>query len=352
MDAAGSNRITIALYSQAVRLSAQEEQMATLSRGVQGLAQQQNELMVQLGGFQNQFQQLIGSVQGERATPHAQQPAPVPTLAPAGPGLCLAPPERYSGEPGRCKSFLTECDIQFELFPHHFHDDQVKVAYIMNNLGGRARAWATAEWGRRSRVCSTLHDFQEGLRKTFDPVATDRENARPLSGLQQGRESVCNYAIRFRTLAAESGWNTTALYDVFFKGLANHVRERLLTFDLPTDLDALIALAIRTDNRLAEFQALRGERSATPCYARPHATAAWISPARSEPEQVRAVPSQDTEEPMQMGRARLSSEERQRRMREGQCYYCGEEGNRVDSCPAKSPRSGRPSSITRRLTPV
>ena len=134
--------------------------------------------------------------------------APVPTLAHAGPGLHLAAHERYSGEIGRCKSFLIECDMQFELSPHQFHADRAKVAYIISNLGGRARAWATAKWGRNSRVCSTLQDFQEGLRKTSDPVAADREKARQLCGLRQGKDSVCDYAIRFRTLAAESGWNS------------------------------------------------------------------------------------------------------------------------------------------------
>jgi len=105
--------------------------------------------------------------------------------------------------------------MRFELSPHQFHDNRAKVAYIMSNLGGRARAGATAERGRNSRVCSTLQDFQEGLRKTFDPVAADQEKARQLCGLRQGKNSVCDYAICFRTLAAESGWNTTALYDVF-----------------------------------------------------------------------------------------------------------------------------------------
>ena len=210
-------------------ISAQEEQLTSLSRGVQGIARQHNELMAQIGGYQTQIQQLIGAIQAGGAAPSTQQPAPtqpptpVPTLAPAGPGLRLAPPERYSGELGRSKSFLTECDIQFELSPHLFSDDRAKVGYIFSNLGGRARAWATAEWGRRSRVCSTLQDFQEALRKTFDPVTTEREDARQLSGLRQGRESVCDYAVRFRTLSAERGWNATALYDVFFKGLANHI---------------------------------------------------------------------------------------------------------------------------------
>ena len=314
--------------------------------------------MAQIGGYQTQIQQLIGAIQAGAAAPSTQQsappqpPMPAPTLPPTGSGLRLAPPERYSGEPGRSKSFLIECDIQFELSPHLFSDDRAKVAYILSNLGGRAKAWATAEWGRRSRVCSTLQAFQEALRKTFDPVTTERENARQLSGLRQGRESVCDYAVRFRTLAAESGWNDTALYDVFLKGLANHVRDRLLPLDLPTDLDGLITLAIRTDNRMAEFQVARGDRSATPQDARPQPTAAYDSPLRFGPEQTRSTSSGNTEEPMQMGRARLSAEERQRRMREGRCYYCGEQGHRVAACPVKSPRPDRASSTSRRLTTI
>ena len=38
---------------------------------------------------------------------------------------------------------------------------------------------------------------------------------------------------------------------------------------------------------------------------------------------------------MQLGRARLSPEERRRRQLEGRCYYCGETGHLVASCPTK-----------------
>ena len=41
---------------------------------------------------------------------------------------------------------------------------------------------------------------------------------------------------------------------------------------------------------------------------------------------------------MQLGRARLSQEERQKRRQEGRCFYCGETGNLVSVCPAKRTR--------------
>ena len=134
--------------------------------------------------------------------------------------------------------------MHFELSPHVFPTDRAKIAFMISHLAGRARAWATAEWARESPLSSSHRDFKEALQRTFDPVSTIREKARELSGLRQGQESVCDYAIRFRTLAAESGWNAMALYDVFLKGLAAPVQERLLPIDLPPDLDSLITLAV------------------------------------------------------------------------------------------------------------
>ena len=111
-------------------------------------------------------------------------------------------------------------------------------------------------------MCASFKKFVGALRIVFDLVATDREKARELSRLQQGADSVCDYAIRFRTLATESRWNDTALYDVFLKGLSDPIQDLLVPLDLPPDLDSLISLTIRTDNRLQERkQQLRGSRA-------------------------------------------------------------------------------------------
>ena len=73
--------------------------------------------------------------------------------------------------------------------------------------------------------------------------------------MKQGKNF--DYAIHFRTLAAESGWNNSALYNIFLKGLAPAIQDLLIPLDLPTGLDALIALAIRTDNRRSQLQGQR-----------------------------------------------------------------------------------------------
>lgn len=112
--------------------------------------------------------------------------------------------------------------------------------------------------GRESPLCHSLRGFQDTLQMTFDLVSTDREKAREMSGLMEGGGSVCDYAIRFCTLAAESGWNPTALYVVILKGLSAPIQELLVPVDLLADVDSLIALAIRTDNWIHELHQPQG----------------------------------------------------------------------------------------------
>ncbi|XP_039980330.1 uncharacterized protein LOC120788552 [Xiphias gladius] len=81
--------------------------------------------------------------------------------------------------------------------------------------------------------------------------------------------------------------------------------------DLPKSFEGLVELAIKIDNRMQERERLRGA----------------TGPG--------SAPFSPKEEPMQLGRTRLSQQERQRRQREGLCLYCGEMGHFLAQCPVK-----------------
>ena len=68
---------------------------------------------------------------------------------------------------------------------------------------GRAKAWAMAEWCRGSSICGSLNEFIEALWGAFDSISSDWEKACALSNVKQGMDSVCDYAICFRTLATD-----------------------------------------------------------------------------------------------------------------------------------------------------
>lgn len=252
-------------------------------------------------------------------------PVRTPTVSEAR----MPPPERCSGSPGTCRPFLVQCSLIFGQQPSAFPTEQSRVAYIVSLLTGRARDWATAEWERQSPICATVQLFAAEFRKVFDIVTPGREAARGLFTISQGGRSAVDYSIDFRTLAAESDWNPASLFDAFYNGLSDRIKDELTTRDPPADLDSLVALAVRIDVRLRER---RRER------ARPPVT----FPAHHSPPTARRLPPpaeesapRGQEEPMQLGRARLSPAERERRLRENHCLYCGQPGHFVSSCPVK-----------------
>lgn len=141
-----------------------------------------------------------------------------------------------------------------------------------------------------------------------------------MSQVRQGKDSVCDYAIRFRTLAAESGWNDAALYDVFLKGLNRVIQDILVPLDLPSDIDALIVLVVRTENRQSQLQRQREIQHKSTTKKPATLDLRWPTPPRPASETPVRPPLISREEPMQLGRARLTSKERQRRQQEGRVF--------------------------------
>ncbi|KAF7642995.1 hypothetical protein LDENG_00246800 [Lucifuga dentata] len=252
-------------------------------------------------------------------TPYLPVTAPTPSVAPEP---HLSPPERYDGHPGGCRAFLTMCSLTFELQPRTYASERSRVAFIISHLTGRAREWAAAEWKRQSLCVFTVSLFSQELRKVFDQSSSGREAARGLLHLCQGHRSIQDYSIDFWTRAANSQWNTHSLYDAYYHGLSDLIKDELASRELPADLDSLILLTIRIDNRLMERK--RNRSVTQTAVLDPEAAAGGILRSSS--------PRTDSDEPMQVGRTRLS-EEHQRRLQLNLCLYCGHPGHRVCSCP-------------------
>ncbi|KAI2661374.1 Transposon Tf2-6 polyprotein [Labeo rohita] len=178
-------------------------------------------LVAQVSHLTTQFQQL--------QTESAQQPTALnpPAVPPADHTARyvkprLPPPAVYSGEPQLCHSFLAKCSLHIALQPSSFPAEESNVAF----------------------------SFSEELKKVFDRVVSGREAARVLAELRQGNQTVTDYSIEFRTLAAECNWNMEAQWDMFLHGLADRIHNEIYSQELPATLDELIDLAIRVDARL------------------------------------------------------------------------------------------------------
>ena len=149
-----------------------------------------------------------------------------------------------------CRAFLVQCDLHFQHNPGAFSSDHGKVSFIVSHLTGRAAAWAIAEWSRDSELGYSLADFIDTMSCIFDYSSPATEASRRLLQIRQHNRQVVDYAIEFRTAAADSRWNIPALRDAFMTGLSDPIKDQLAPLEVQRDLESLIAASIRIDNRL------------------------------------------------------------------------------------------------------
>ncbi|KAI3370011.1 hypothetical protein L3Q82_024433 [Scortum barcoo] len=172
--------------------------------------------------------------------------------------LSVPTPESYAGDLGSCSRFLFQCFIVFVQQPSSYSSDNAKIGFVVNLLRGKASDWATALWQANSPVLQSFDSFIAEMKKVFDHPVQGQEAVKRLLDLRQGSQSVAAYSVDFRILAAASGWDSLALKGIFYKGLAEKIKDELSLRDEPDSLDSLISLAIRIDNRLRERQRERG----------------------------------------------------------------------------------------------
>ena len=114
----------------------------------------------------------------------------------------------------------------------------------------------------------------------------------------------------------------------------------LIIRDRPTSLADLISLALLMDERLRERRVERTQRPGGVSRPLVGGTSSGGSVRREGPP-LAAFPGpstpalRDVEEPMQLGRSRLSPEEREQRMRDRLCLYCGRPGHVIRACPSR-----------------
>ncbi|KAG1927055.1 retrotransposable element [Pimephales promelas] len=82
-----------------------------------------------------------------------------------------------------------------------YAEDRARIAYVLSLLTERAREWGTSVWETQSACCRKYQSFKDEMIKVFDRSVFCSEASRLLAVLRQGKRSVADFAIEFRTLA-------------------------------------------------------------------------------------------------------------------------------------------------------
>ncbi|KPP56483.1 hypothetical protein Z043_125892, partial [Scleropages formosus] len=204
-------------------------------------------------------------------------PAPPAPLEESGPDTTIAIPERYDGSPDQCQDFLMQCELVFECSPRMYQTDEAKIALELSLFS------CLGSSGVMHPPEDHLHCFfWEKFEMVFDHSHAGHSAGDRLWHLNQGNRTLAEYALKFRSLATRSCWNT--------------------------------ATAITIDN-LGRNRQMRWGQVTLPAY-----------PAEEDPE------------PMQVGGGRLGPKERRRCLVGNLCLYCGSPDHFRSTCPVRPPQ--------------
>lgn len=329
MDPSDTDSVTRALSNQGALLG----QHDTLLRKLMESQQTTSDQIAQLGAMFSELKtSLTQTISQTPSTASTDQPSPYESAQfmrePHVPD-----PDHYRGDMGKCGGFLLQCSLVFTQKPITYSQDHSKIAFIMGLLQGKALDWATAMWQSNSDIHNDYKKFVQELKKVFDHPVQGKEASKRLLTIRQGSRSVAEYSVEFRTLAAEAGWDDAALQTVFVNGLNEQLKDELALKEDSDNLDSIVSLAIKLDNRLRERKRERTSRAplSAPSYTVPVVPRSLPVPVVSSP----SAPTASGEEPMQLGRAGLTPAERLRRIKAGECIYCSQHGHFLATCPIR-----------------
>ncbi|KAK3567320.1 hypothetical protein QTP86_019098 [Hemibagrus guttatus] len=239
--------------------------------------------------------------------------------------LCASPmaqPAPYSGTAEDCNGFLLQCSLVLEMQPHLYPTERSKVAFIITQLSGKALLWAESLWSQNHPAAQSYSGFIEHFKEVFGKPSWDSSIGEELCKLKQDKMTVSEYALQFRTLAAKSGWNEQALLAAYRQGLDPQVRLHLAVYKDAMGLERLIQLSIHVATRM---QSCVGE----------HQGQSLLNTMLDWPDPV--SPPEPAPEPMHLGLSHLTPTERQRRLTQNLCLYCGAPGHAIPACPIRPP---------------
>src|SRR5882724_5295896 len=178
-------------------------------------------------------------------------------------------PDKFTGrDPSKLRPFVVSCIMAFDSWPHKFATDRQRVSYAVSYLSDITMLWwqpilvAFPELSIRNN----WGEFVNQLNTYFGQPDLAQASECALCALKmQDYQHVNKYMIEFSKHATHTEWNDASLYGEFYQGLAECIKDQLLSLDFSQMIQQLKADALKCDTYYWECQ---GENAAPSGWAR------------------------------------------------------------------------------------
>jgi hypothetical protein len=285
----------------------------------------------------------------------------------------LKDPEPFNGrDPKKLKQFLIQCAMHFNDRPEAFEDDHTRIVFAISNLHGdpfiHFSPIITQDEGSEVVQITTWDAFEDTLRSMFGPYDDSRDAEQELASLSMHHNSrISEYLVKFNTISTRlpKGWGEGALRHAFYTGLPERLKDDISRSPegKPREFLRLRELAMQFDARYWERHAevsrsQASKRAVVRTFDRPpvpiHNPRPLPNPPprREEKKPFRlpnptsqgsrpsnshsSLASAHSRPPPSQNKldkdGKITTKERQYRIDNGLCLYCGKSGHRVMNC--------------------
>ena len=274
-------------------------------------------------------------------------------------------PEPFSGkDPKKLKSFLLQCRLCFRDRPTAFSKDSKKVNFALSYLKDTAQDWFEPGLsGLTEEIPVWLDDwdaFVEELETNFGPYDQSGDAENELMTLKmKDSQRVSDYLVKFNTLAARCGWDDSALRHHFYMGLPSRLKDDICKEGKPKTLQLMRMKAQESDARYwerrseisREFPTERTKEKASSSKSSGNnsgnnsGNSGKFNPGKSLSDRKKdKKPKQSVSDKPDISHllgsdGKLTPKEKQRRMDNDLCLFCGKGGHTVSECTNKASSS-------------
>ena len=306
----------------------------------------------------------------------------------------LREPDTFDGkDPHKLREFLVSCNLIFLDRPESFRTNAKKIRYILSYLRGPALGLFEPYILDPTNSAPFMRSFRlfiQKLESNFGPYDQEADAEVAIQNLEMKENHRINrYIVDFTKHAARLSWNEPALRDKFYRDLPLRIRTELLRGGKPTTLAATRLRAQECDQAywLIKEESSKEKQSSpkpndspkastsstnsdsnspAPRHNKPpkqhhnhnsnsqstsnSASSSSVSSAPRPPKPTggshfNSQPRQSSLSDKLGNNGKLTSEERERRMRESLCLYCGLAGHTAKDCRKSAKSKARSAKV-------